>query len=180
MLGWLRSLFAGRGHAPRRSAGLGATAYQHLRSQVLSLERAAAGIPAPPPDSPVWGLLMDMGFSNGTATLIALADGTTSLYHSGGGGVLGGQAHEAVRRANAALLAEDNDLVTQMRPTSTYPLPSAGATTFYARTDSGVLAGGGTDEDLGRAQHDLSPLFRAGHAVLTELRLICEADQPAT
>ena len=120
MLGWLRSLFAGRGHAPRRSTGLGATAYQHLRSQALSLERAAAGIPAPPPEAPVWGLLMDMGFPNGTATLVALADGTTSLYHSGGGGVLGGQAHEAVRRANAALLAEADGLVTRMSPTSTY------------------------------------------------------------
>src|SRR5262249_23595058 len=160
MLGWLRSLFAGRGHVPRRSARLGATAYQHLRSQALSLERATAGIPAPPPEAPVWGLLMDMGFPNGTATLVALADGTTSLYYySGGGGVLGGQAQGAVRRANAALLAEANGLVTQMRPTSAYPLPPAGATTFYARTDSGVLAGGGADEHLGRGRHDLSPLF---------------------
>ena len=58
-----------------------------------------------------------------------------------------------------------------MRPTSTYPLPAAGATNFYARTDSGVLAGGGADEDLGRGRHDLSPLFRAGHDVLTELHL---------
>jgi hypothetical protein len=117
---------------------------------------------------------MEMGFPNGTATLFALADGTTSLYYSSGGGVLGGHGHEAVRRANAAMLAEANGLVARMEPTSTYPLPGAGATTFYVRTDSGVLAGGGADEDLGRGRHDLSRLFRAGHAVLTELRLICE------
>jgi hypothetical protein len=123
---------------------------------------------------------MEMGFPNGTATLMALADGTTSLYYSGGGGVLGGQGHEAVRRANAALLREANGLVTRLRPTSTYQLPPARTTTFYARTDSGVLAGGGTDEDLGRGWHELSPLFRAGHGVLTELRLICEGSGPGT
>jgi hypothetical protein len=180
MLGWLRRLLAGRGHAPRGSTDPGAAAYQHLRSQALSVERASAGIPAPSPDAPVWGLLMEMGFPNGTATLFPLADGTTSLYHSGGGGVLGGQGHEAVRRANAALLTEANGLVARLKPTSIYPLPAAGVTTFYARTDSGILAGGGADEDLGRGRHDLSPLFRAGHAVLTELRLICEGDGPGT
>ena len=82
-----------------------------LRLQALSVERGPAGIPAPPPNALVWGLLMEMGFPNGTATLFALADGTTSLYYSSGGGVLGGQGHEAVRRANAALLAEANRLV---------------------------------------------------------------------
>jgi hypothetical protein len=123
---------------------------------------------------------MEMGFPNGTATLVVLADRTTSLYYSGGGGVLGGQGHEAVRRANAALLREANGLVARMSPTSTYPLPPAGTTTFYARTDSGVLAGGGTDEDLGRGRHDFSLLFRAGHDVLTELRLICERSGPGT
>jgi hypothetical protein len=145
-----------------------------MRSQALSIERASAGIPACPPDAPVWGLLMEMGFPNGSATLLAMADGTTSLYYSSGGGVIGGHGHEAVRRANAALLAETSRQVAHLRPTSTYPLPTVGTTSFYARTDSGVLAGSGADEDLGQGRHDLSPLFLAGHAVLTELRLISE------
>jgi len=178
MLGWLRSLFAGRVRGSRGSAGPGAGAYQHLRSQALTIDRAAAGIPAPSPDAPVWGLLMDMGFPNGTATLFTLADGTTSLYYSSGGGVLGGHDHEAVRLANAALLTQANRLVARMTPTSTFPLPAAGTTTFYARTDSGIVVGGGADEDLGRDRHDLSELFRSGHAVLTELRLICERAGP--
>jgi hypothetical protein len=180
MLGWLRRRFAGRGHASRGATGPGAAAYQHLRSQALSVERAAAGIPAPSPDAPVWGLLMEMGLPNGTATLLALADGTTSLYYSSGGGVIGGQDHEAVRRTNAALLMEANGLVARLRPVSTYPLPATGVTTFYARTVSGIVAGSGADEDLGRGRHELSPLFRAGHAVITELRLICQGGGPGT
>jgi hypothetical protein len=178
MLAWLHNLFAGNGPGPRGSADPGAAAYQHLRSQAFSVDRASAGIPAPSPDAPVWGVIMEMGFPNGTATLLALADGTTSLYYSSGGGVIGGQGYESVRRANAALLAEANRLVSRMTPTSTCPLPAARTTTFYARTDSGVLAGGGADEDLGHGRHDLSSLLRAGHGVLTELRLLTERGGP--
>jgi hypothetical protein len=152
--------------------------YEELRSQALSIERAACGIPEPSADAPVWGLLMEMGFPNGTAALFTLVDGTTSLYYSSGGGVIGRQSHESVRRANAALLAEANRVVAHMRPASSYPRPAAGSTAFYARTDSGVLVGGGADDDLGRGQHKLSPLFLAGHGVLTELRLVSEEGGP--
>jgi hypothetical protein len=175
MLGWFRRLLAGRGHTSRGSAATGAEAYQKLRSQALSVERSSAGIPAPSSDAPVWGLLMEMGFPNGTATLFALADGTTSLYYSSGGGVIGGHSHQAVRRANSAMLTEANSVAARMGPTSTYALPGPGTTTFHARTDSGVLSAGGADQELASGRHDLSRLFRTGHDVLTELRLISEA-----
>jgi hypothetical protein len=176
MFGWLRQMLSRLGQTGRAAGG--AAAYQRLRSQGLSVQRSAAGIPAPHPDAPVWGLLMEMGFPNGTATLIALADGTTSLYYSGGGGVLGGHGHESVRRATAPMLAEANRLVAQMTPTSTYPLPQAGNTIFYARTDSGVLTGSAPDADLGLGRHALSPLFHAGHGILTELRLASSGPEP--
>jgi hypothetical protein len=38
------------------------------------------------PEAPVWGILMETGYSEATATLLALGDGTTSLYLSSGGG----------------------------------------------------------------------------------------------
>jgi hypothetical protein len=172
VVGWFRRLFAGRGRSSGGPAAKGAEAYQKLRSVALAVDRSAAGISAPSLDAPVWGLLMDMGLPNGTATLFALADGTTSVYFSGGGGVIGGHSHEAVRRANSAMLAEANGVVARMEPTSIYPHPAAGTTTFYALTDSGILVSSGADPDLASGRHDLSRLFRACHGVLTELRLI--------
>jgi hypothetical protein len=86
--------------------------------------------------------------------------GVTSLYFSGGGGVLGGHSHEAVRLANAALLAEANHMVARMRPTSTYPLQAAKTTTFYARTDSGVLVAGGVDDPLWTSPRLVGELIR--------------------
>jgi hypothetical protein len=44
MLGWLRNLFAESGPGARGSARQGVKAYQHLRSQALSVERASVGI----------------------------------------------------------------------------------------------------------------------------------------
>ena len=51
---------------------------------------------------------METGYDAVTVTLFALSDGTTSLYFSNGGGVIGGQGYEAVRRANEAFLNQAN------------------------------------------------------------------------
>ena len=37
----------------------------------------------------VWGVLMELGLEQGVATMVAFADGTVSLYFSGGGGIIG-------------------------------------------------------------------------------------------
>ena len=143
--------------------------YSALREGALSAERIAAGIPDPPADAPVWGVLMETSFPEGTATLFALSDGTTSLYLSHGGGVIGGGDHENVRQANADFIKTANQFYRQMRACESFPTPEVGRTIFYALTDSGVSTGGGLEDDLGYERHPLSPLFHAGHAVITQL-----------
>jgi hypothetical protein len=155
-----------------RSSG---EAYSALRRQALSTQRTQVGIPAPPPEAPVWGVLMETGYPGATATLFALSDGTTSLYLSSSGGVIGGHAHESVRQANAALLQTANHYYQHLKPSDSFPVPATGHTLFYVLTDSGVLSGGGLEDDLGYGRHPLSPLFHAGHRVITQLRLISES-----
>jgi len=117
---------------------------------------------------------METGYPGATVTLFALSDGTTSLYISNGGGVLGGHAHESVRRANAAFLKTANQYRNHFEPTQSFPVPETGQTIFYALTDLGILAGGGNEKELGNNRHELSTLFYAGQGVLTELRLVAE------
>jgi hypothetical protein len=50
------------------------------------------------------GVVVDIPSEGGFVTLVALADGTTSMYTSTGGGVVGAGAQEAVASANAELL----------------------------------------------------------------------------
>ena len=152
--------------------------YSALRHQALSIQRTEIGIPAPPPDAPAWGILMETGYPEGTATMLALSDGTTSLYLSSGGGVIGGHGHQNVRQANAEFVENAHQSYQHLEPTDSFPVPAEGQTLFYVLTDSGVLTGDGREEDLGLGRHPLSPLFHAGHRVITQLRLISEsADQ---
>ncbi len=86
----------GPGGRTQGPAGAGEQVYQGLRAQILGLDPATAGLQQGSVDRVVWGALMETGYPRGTATLVALADGTTSLYLSGGGGIIGGGSHEAV------------------------------------------------------------------------------------
>jgi hypothetical protein len=176
-----RRLFGGSSDLPPSGAGRsGDDTYSALRRQALSVRRAEVGIPAPSPEAPVWGVLMETGYHEGTATLIALGDGTTSLYLSTGGGVVGGHAHQDVRQANAEFVETANRFRRHLEPTDSFPLAAKGYTIFYVLTDSGVLTGGGREEDLGLERDTLSPLFHAGHRVIAQLRSLSEgADQNA-
>ena len=148
--------------------------YWNLRHQALSIQRTEVGIPEPPPEAPAWGILMETGYPEGTATLLALSDGTTSVYLSSGGGVIGGHAHQNVRQANAEFVESANHYYQHLEPTDSFPVPAEGHTLFYVLTDSGVLTGAGREDDLGYGRHPLSSLFHAGQRVITQVRLISE------
>ena len=170
-----RRLFGGS-QDPEQSGTDGSSddMYSALRRRALSTQRTDVGIPEPPPEAPVWGILMETGYPGGTATLLALGDGTSSLYLSTGGGVIGGHAHQNVREANAEFVGAANGHYQHLNPTDSFPLPEEGQTMFYVLTDSGVLSGSGPEEELGFGRHPLSPLFYEGHRVITQLRLISE------
>jgi hypothetical protein len=106
-------------------------------------------------------------------TLLALLDGTSSVYLGGGGGVIGGGDHEDVRKANAEFIRAANQSYRHLTPCESFPVPVAGQTIFYALTDSGVLTADGLDDTLAKGQQPLSPLFGAGHTLL--MRLFQEA-----
>ena len=55
-----------------------------LRNMILSLKPSEVGI-SPSKEYPnVWGIVMEIGFPSGLVTLVAMADGTTSLYQNRG------------------------------------------------------------------------------------------------
>jgi len=148
--------------------------YSGLRQQALTRRSSEIGI-VPASDTEAWGVLMEWEYKGINLTLLTLADGTTSLYISNGGGVIGGQSHETVRRASAALLAEVNSQLAHLRKCETFPPPEVDHTIFYVLTDAGMLCGGGLSDDLGYNRHVLSAAFHAGHELLTQLRLVSEA-----
>ena len=149
-----------------------------MRHQALSYSKAVEiGLPEPPPDSPVWGVIMENGNSDYTSTVVAFGDGGTSLYVSSGFGVIGGGDHENVREANAKFIQTANQLHQHLEPCESYPIPEAGRTRFYVFTDSGILTAGARDDDLDDERHPLSSLFIAGHAVLSGLLQLADESE---
>lgn len=149
--------------------------YDGLRQQILDLDPAAAGLAASPELPTVWGLLMETGYPGGVATLVALADGTTSLYLSTGGGVIGGGEHRQVAAATRRLLGIVERHLGQMPPSADTGLPAVGRVALRALTYQGRHGAEAAEDDLGYQRHPLWPVFHAAHDVITELRLIEES-----
>lgn len=112
------------------SAALREQAFTLPSEQVLPKDsRGGAG---------VWCLIMETGYPNAVASLVTFIDGTTSMYFSTGGGVIGAGQHAEVSEASKAFIAAANGYAKDFTTTAQHPLPSAGRVRFYARTLDGL------------------------------------------
>jgi hypothetical protein len=141
-----------------------------LRRLALSLTAESLG-PSAPPNAPVVALVMDSGMSNAVATLVGVADGTTSLYYSTGGGVIGAGTRHDVAAATHRWLQTGGQLLAQLSPIEDAPLPAEGMVQFVAVTPGGLFGAVASAAELGERLHALSPLFYAAHGVITQIRL---------
>jgi hypothetical protein len=139
--------------------------YLAVRNQVLQGSRTTFGLPASP-DSTTWGVLMEWGISNGTATLLVLSDLSASVYFSNGSGYLGG-ASQAIRKAAESTVNVAGEFQPQMHLTATYPLPKRGEVIFYLLTDGGVLTASASEEDLKNNRLPLSRLRNTATGLVT-------------
>ncbi len=148
--------------------------YTGLRSQIFTVRPEGLGI-APSPELPhVWAALMEWWLADFAVTLVCVADGTTSLYLSTGGGVIGAGNHPTVARAARNFLIAAESALAWMQPVADFPLPSPGHVRFYARTFTATYTAERSEEALAGRQDDLWPLFGAGHEVLTQIRRVEE------
>jgi hypothetical protein len=145
--------------------------YLDLRQRALSLDPVKIGL-TPDSANVVWGVLMETGYKEAVATLVALGDGTVSLYFSDGGGIIGVGQHKGPRKANEALPAFAPGFIEHASPTTVFPLPTEGRTRFYFLCFDGVRTAEAKEEDLGNNRLPLSPLFHKAHEVITAVRLV--------
>ncbi len=73
---------------------------------------------------------MEIGYEKGSATAIALADGSASIYLSTGGGSIGGAGHESIRKAAQRMVSVAAKFQPQTKTTKDFPLPKNGQTIF--------------------------------------------------
>jgi hypothetical protein len=149
----------------------GRNVYAGLRQQILTLDPGSLRL-APSAEHPhVFGGLMEMGIGNAVATLVVVADGTTSFYFSTGGGIIGAGFHESVKGPSKAFLAALERHVGELSPDASAQTPSAGAIHFRALTfDRGRLLAAVPEEDLAAKRNPLWEVFFVGHALIAAIR----------
>jgi hypothetical protein len=147
-----------------------AEVYLGLRRQLLNLTPDQLGNGAFA-DEPILALMMETGYPEAVASLVAVVDGSSSLYFSNGGGFIGAGTHPAVAEASRRWLEMGRDLLPELSVIADPTLPAVGMTQFVAVTPDGLAGAAGVEEELGNGRHRLSPLFSAGQDVITQIRL---------
>jgi hypothetical protein len=162
---------------PASERAAGEQVFEGLRNQILGLDPAEAGLDRLPAGRRVWGALMETGYPQATVTLVSLADGTTSLYLSTGGGIIGGGGHDRVAAATRSFLTAVEDHLHLLSPDPDSHVPGEGRVIIRALTHQGRYSAEAAEDDLGHGRLPLSAVFYAGHGVITELRQIDQARQ---
>jgi hypothetical protein len=149
---------------------------RQLRTQALTMKAGELNL-APTPARPnVWGFMMETMFPDSVVVSLAtFAEGSTSLYFSKGGGMIGGGEHATVRQAATQLLDIVEKRVNDFAPTRDFPGPETGRVRFYVRTFADTLTAEGPERALVDKQHPLSIVYYAAHAVIAALRHVNEA-----
>jgi hypothetical protein len=139
--------------------------YPKMREHALTMR-----LPNLPVDA-VSIVLMDWHVTNGTATVMAAADGTASIYLSSGGGFLGGgQRYLPMREAAQKAVQMATSSQSRFEPTETTPLPPAGQVYFYITTSSGVRRAVAREADLRSGTDPLSALGNTMQQIVTIYR----------
>jgi hypothetical protein len=156
--------------AGRRPGGI----YEELRSNVLGLDPASIQTP---PGEPLGGAAvaaMELAVGAATATIVAVADGTVSMYLSTGGGVIGAGEHLAVRAEAQRFRTVAADSRGLLVRTAEFPRPGPGQVRFHALVADDRFTGVAPEALLRSGRHTLSTLYAAGQDLLTEIRLASE------
>lgn len=143
-----------------------------LRDAALGLQPDRVGLRPTAEHPRVWQVFMEMTRPQGVvASLVVVADGSVSIYTNTGGGILGAGEHEAVRASAGPFLRRVEAHLSEFVPATSTPLPQSGRVRFYVKTFDGLLTAEASEEDLNSDRHPLSPVFDAGHDVITAVRI---------
>ena len=154
-----------------------ADVYKGLRSQALAMTPEALGLDGASAPPVLVALMENSGPEGVVVSLVAVADGTASLYFSNGGGRIGAGTYPAVAERARAFVEACGTHFDEVQPAAEAPLPGSGEVRFHLVTREGLRGAGAPEEELGRGGHPLSPLFFAAHELITAMRLQAEGQE---
>lgn len=172
MTTWLERLKRSWARFPARRGSAGS--YERLRSMAFGVDPASVRTAPGEPWNGATVAAMELTLDGATATVVAVADGTVSMYLSRGGGVIGAGEHAAVRAEGQRFRSVLADARGSLAPTADFPLPEPGQVRFHAVLGPDRATAVVPESTLRGGRHPLSPLYAAGQDLLTEIRLATE------
>lgn len=145
--------------------------FASLRNTMLQGSRSQFSLRATLAPTEPWGVVMDWGVQKGTATVVAMSDGSASVYFSSGGGYIGGHGQESIRKAAQNAVEVARSVEPSPSPITSYPLPEQHGVLFYLLTDAGVFKLSTSEHELNSTSHPLRKLGDAMQGVITQYRL---------
>lgn len=120
----------------------------------------------------VWGVMMELGEPEVVVSLVALVDGSVSIYLSDGAGVIGCGLHPDVGKAASRMLQVAGQVVSFCAPAVHQPMPDEQRVRFYLLTRDGILGGEASRDELDDGALELAELYYAGHTVIGMVELL--------
>jgi hypothetical protein len=146
-----------------------ADVYLELRELILRGDPYARGW-TPSAELPhVWGALVEVGLAAGPATLVALRDGTTSLYLGNGGATIGAGAAGVVAEGTRRLLTAVEGALANFAHIWEFPVPEPGRVRMVALTYGGAMGADAGQGELEDDRHPLAAVFTVSGAVLADI-----------
>jgi len=143
-----------------------------LRVRVLQLTPQDIGFHDLAECPAVWGVVIETAHPGAVASLIALDDGSVSLYVSDGNGCVGCGSQSEVRWAGADLLQIAEKSLPLTAPTDVLELPSEGQVRCYLLTRTGLHAVQAPLADIGKIDERLNLLYFAGQRVIAAIERV--------
>jgi hypothetical protein len=138
-----------------------------LRAQVFNIRFADVGGSARA--SGLYGAMVETALADAVVSVVALADGSVSLYVSDGSGCIGCGTHADVRVAAADFLQAADHVLTQSKATDDFVAPVADQVRVFLLTESGVRS---LHAPLSDVRRSASPLGQAYFAALSLLQVV--------
>lgn len=148
---------------------------QALREQALALQPSDINVVLPAEPITVYGVVMDMSLTDGSATLVALLSGDASIYFDRGGGMLSGGSQNHVAMAAKGLVNVAQTEIARFQPGKTAS-PPRGDARITVLTNKGLRTATVREQSLADGTHPLSDVYYKANEVVTALREPAEAE----
>lgn len=151
-------------------------ASDELRSMILHLKPEALGIKVSENTPNVWGVLMEYWINQTVVTVVSLADGTTSMYFSSGGGFIGAGEHPKPAMASQQLIQAAESFLAVIPESIACPMPINGNVRFHLLTFDGSRSIEVAENEVEKPSHPFFSLYARGQRVITEIRIHTDAN----